>query len=40
MSSVKAALKAVKSAIDAKKYDDAAQKAKDIIERDPQNYFA
>ncbi|KAJ5115907.1 hypothetical protein N7456_000255 [Penicillium angulare] len=36
--SSKAALKAVRSAIDAKKFADAAEQAKSLVSQDPQNY--
>jgi len=36
----KAALKATKVALDAKKYDDAIAKAKEVLNTDPNNYFA
>ena len=36
----KSALKAVRTALDSKDFEDAAQKAKDIVEQDPQNYHA
>ncbi|CAI6339026.1 unnamed protein product [Periconia digitata] len=38
--SAKAALKVAKSAIDAKKWDEAKEQAETALERDPQNYFA
>ncbi|KAF2007971.1 hypothetical protein P154DRAFT_614387 [Amniculicola lignicola CBS 123094] len=38
--STKTALKAAKAAIDAKKWDEAAQQANLVLEKDPQNYFA
>lgn len=38
--STKAALKAAKSAIDAKKWDEAIEQSSAVLERDPQNYFA
>lgn len=36
----KSALKAVRTALDSKDFEDAAQKAKDIVKQDPQNYHA
>jgi superkiller protein 3 len=36
----KAALKAVRNALAAKDFQDAAEKAKNIIEHDPNNYHA
>ncbi|KAL5120370.1 Superkiller protein 3 [Pleosporales sp. CAS-2024a] len=38
--SVKSALKAAKSAIDAKKWDEAKEQAEAALEKDPSNYFA
>ena len=38
--STKAALKAAKSAIDAKKWDEAIEHANTVLEKDPKNYFA
>lgn len=38
--STKAALKAAKTAIDAKKWDEARDQAAAVLEKDPQNYFA
>ncbi|KAJ4365523.1 Superkiller protein 3 [Neocucurbitaria cava] len=38
--SAKTALKAAKSAIDAKKWDEAVEHAKTVLEKDPSNYFA
>lgn len=38
--STKAALKAAKSAIDAKKWDEAREQANTVLEKDPNNYFA
>ncbi|KAH7138066.1 hypothetical protein B0J11DRAFT_513484 [Dendryphion nanum] len=38
--STKAALKAAKAAIDAKKWDEARDQAKNVLEKDSQNYFA
>ena len=38
--STKAALKAAKSAIDSKKWDEATEQANTVLEKDPQNYFA
>ncbi|KAJ5161112.1 hypothetical protein N7492_006504 [Penicillium capsulatum] len=38
--SSKAALKAIRTALDAKEYADAADKAKTLIQREPQNYHA
>jgi cytochrome c-type biogenesis protein CcmH/NrfG len=38
--SAKAALKAAKTAIDAKKWDDAKEQANGALEKDPSNYFA
>lgn len=38
--STKAALKAAKTAIDAKKWDEACDQANAVLEKDPQNYFA
>ncbi|KAF1843602.1 uncharacterized protein K460DRAFT_418639 [Cucurbitaria berberidis CBS 394.84] len=38
--STKTALKAAKSAIDAKKWDEAKEHAKTVVEKDPNNYFA
>lgn len=40
MSSSKAALKAVKAAIDAHKYTDAAGEAEKVLEKDKDNYYA
>ena len=40
MSSIKAALKAAKSAIDAGDYDSAATEARKVLSSDPNNYFA
>ncbi|KAF2667044.1 putative antiviral protein [Microthyrium microscopicum] len=39
MSSNKVALKAVRSALEAKKYDEAARKAKEVVENDPDSFF-
>jgi len=36
--SSKAALKAVRTALDAKDYDTAVTKARDLVQQDPQNY--
>lgn len=36
----KSALKAVRTALDSKDFEDAAQKAKDIVKQEPQNYHA
>jgi superkiller protein 3 len=36
--SSKAALKAVRSALDAKDFQDAAEKANELVKRDPKNY--
>lgn len=36
----KSALKAVRTALDSKDFEDAAQKANDIVKQDPQNYHA
>lgn len=38
--STKAALKAAKQAIDTKKWDEAREQASNVLEKDPQNYFA
>ena len=38
--STKVALKAVKVAIDTRKYDEAVKKAKEVLDTDPGNYFA
>ncbi|KAF2018339.1 hypothetical protein BU24DRAFT_168755 [Aaosphaeria arxii CBS 175.79] len=38
--STKAALKAAKTAIDSKKWDEAREQANNVLEKDPQNYFA
>ena len=38
--STKAALKAAKSAIDAKRWDEAKEQATAVLEKDPSNYFA
>lgn len=38
--STKIALKAAKSAIDAKKWDEAKNHANTVLEKDPNNYFA
>ncbi|KAJ4290989.1 Superkiller protein 3 [Kalmusia sp. IMI 367209] len=38
--STKAALKAAKSAIDAKRWDEATEQANTVLEKDAQNYFA
>lgn len=38
--SSKAALKAVRTALDSKDYEDAAAKAKAVVQQDPQNYHA
>jgi tetratricopeptide (TPR) repeat protein len=38
--SAKTALKAAKSAIDAKKWDEAREQAEAALEKDPSNYFA
>ena len=38
--SSKAALKAVKTALDSKDFEQAADKAKDLVEREPDNYNA
>lgn len=38
--SAKAALKAAKSAIDAKKWDEAIEQANAVLEKDANNYFA
>jgi superkiller protein 3 len=40
MSRSKAALKAVKAALDSQKYEDAAAQAKKLLETDPENYHA
>jgi cytochrome c-type biogenesis protein CcmH/NrfG len=40
MSSTKAALKAAKAALDAKKYDEAIGHAQTALSSDPKNYFA
>ncbi|KAF2835832.1 TPR-like protein [Patellaria atrata CBS 101060] len=40
MSSIKAALKAAKAALDAQKYEDAVVQANNVLASDPQNYFA
>ena len=36
----KSALKAVRTALDSKDFEDAAEKAKDIVKQEPQNYHA
>lgn len=36
--SSKAALKAVRTALDSKDYDTAVTKARDLVQQDPQNY--
>ena len=38
--SAKSALKAAKSAIDAKTWDEAKEQANSVLEKDPSNYFA
>jgi predicted negative regulator of RcsB-dependent stress response len=38
--STKAALKAAKSAIDSKKWDEAKAQANTVLEKDAHNYFA
>jgi len=38
--SSKAALKAVRAALESKDYQDAAEKAKALVKEDPQNYHA
>lgn len=38
--SSKAALKAVRTAIDSKDFELAAEKAKDLVKQEPQNYHA
>jgi superkiller protein 3 len=38
--SSKAALKAVRTALDSKDFQDAADKANDLVKRDPKNYHA
>jgi superkiller protein 3 len=38
--STKAALKAVKTALDSKDFEQAANKAKQLIDREPANYHA
>ena len=38
--SSKAALKAVRTALDAKKYEVAAEKARDLVKQEPQSYHA
>lgn len=40
MSTTKAALKAAKAALDAKKYQDAIDQAKTVLKTDPNNYHA
>jgi superkiller protein 3 len=40
MSGFKAALKAAKAALDAKKYDEAVSNAQTVLSLDKQNYFA
>lgn len=36
----KAALKAVRTALDSKDFEQAAEKAKDLVQQEPQNYHA
>lgn len=38
--SSKAALKAIRAALDSKDYEDAADKAKNLVQREPDNYHA
>lgn len=38
--SSKAALKAVRTALDSKDFETAAEKAKALVQQDPQNYHA
>ncbi len=40
MASIKSLLKAAKADLDARKYDSCADKAQQILQADPQNYFA
>lgn len=40
MSSTKTALKAVKTALDAEKYDDAVELVKKVLKTDPNHYHA
>ena len=38
--SSKAALKAVRTALDSKEFEDAAEKAQALVQKEPQNYHA
>lgn len=38
--SSKSALKAVRAALDSKDFESAAEKAKDLVQQEPQNYHA
>jgi hypothetical protein len=40
MASIKAGLKAAKTAIDTQKFEEAVKQAQNVLVQDPQNYFA